>query len=169
MQQAQRNGDQRESQDQVASRQLDVAARELKKTNRSFYTISSAGHEDNAVVGARLGYRLPYRFARMSISEEGGEFRYRSEREGGAARFRATYAPVDHAIEPEPGTLEHFLTERYALFTVLRDGGVLEAEIHHRPWPLQPARADIDGSPLAAAEGVIFLPEPIDGDREILT
>ncbi|MGI8998776.1 MAG: hypothetical protein ACR2GO_03605, partial [Candidatus Limnocylindria bacterium] len=34
--------------DQLASRQLDVAARELKKTNRSFYTIGSAGHENNA-------------------------------------------------------------------------------------------------------------------------
>jgi 2-oxoisovalerate dehydrogenase E1 component len=40
--------------DQLASRQIDVAARELKKTDRSFYTISSAGHENNAVVGARL-------------------------------------------------------------------------------------------------------------------
>jgi 2-oxoisovalerate dehydrogenase E1 component len=40
--------------DQLASRQLDVAARELKKTNRSFYTIGSAGHENNAVIGARL-------------------------------------------------------------------------------------------------------------------
>ncbi len=40
--------------DQVTSRQLDVAARELKKTNRSYYTISSAGHENNGVVGARL-------------------------------------------------------------------------------------------------------------------
>ncbi|MEO5986067.1 MAG: thiamine pyrophosphate-dependent enzyme [Candidatus Limnocylindria bacterium] len=40
--------------DQLTSRQLDVAARELKKTNRSFYTIASAGHENNAVVGARL-------------------------------------------------------------------------------------------------------------------
>src|SRR5687768_2512140 len=40
--------------DQLASRQLDVAARELKKTNRSFYTIGSAGHENNAIVGARL-------------------------------------------------------------------------------------------------------------------
>ncbi|HVM25593.1 MAG TPA: thiamine pyrophosphate-dependent enzyme [Candidatus Limnocylindrales bacterium] len=40
--------------DQLASRQIDVAARELKKTNRSFYTISSAGHENNAVVAARL-------------------------------------------------------------------------------------------------------------------
>jgi len=40
--------------DQVASRQIDVAARELKKTNRSYYTIGSAGHENNAVLGARL-------------------------------------------------------------------------------------------------------------------
>jgi 2-oxoisovalerate dehydrogenase E1 component len=40
--------------DQVLSRALDVAARELKKTNRSFYTIGSAGHEQNAVVGALL-------------------------------------------------------------------------------------------------------------------
>jgi 2-oxoisovalerate dehydrogenase E1 component len=40
--------------DQLASRQIDVAARELKKTGRSFYTISSAGHEDNAAIGAQL-------------------------------------------------------------------------------------------------------------------
>src|SRR5918999_2534077 len=40
--------------DQLASRQIDVAARELKKTGRSFYTISSAGHENNAVIGAQL-------------------------------------------------------------------------------------------------------------------
>jgi 2-oxoisovalerate dehydrogenase E1 component len=40
--------------DQVLSRELDVAARELKKTNRSFYTISSAGHENNVVLGAQL-------------------------------------------------------------------------------------------------------------------
>ena len=40
--------------DQALSRALDVAARELKKTDRSYYTISSAGHEQNALVGALL-------------------------------------------------------------------------------------------------------------------
>jgi 2-oxoisovalerate dehydrogenase E1 component len=40
--------------DQVHSRALDVAARELKRTGRSFYTISSAGHEQNALLGALL-------------------------------------------------------------------------------------------------------------------
>ncbi|MGH2456057.1 MAG: thiamine pyrophosphate-dependent enzyme, partial [Candidatus Limnocylindria bacterium] len=40
--------------DMATSRALDVAARELKKTNRSFYTIGSAGHEANVVLGAQL-------------------------------------------------------------------------------------------------------------------
>jgi 2-oxoisovalerate dehydrogenase E1 component len=38
--------------DMVRSREIDVAARDLKTSGRSFYTISSAGHEMNAVVGA---------------------------------------------------------------------------------------------------------------------
>jgi 2-oxoisovalerate dehydrogenase E1 component len=40
--------------DQVTSRLLDVAARELKKRNEGFYTISSAGHENNAILGTLL-------------------------------------------------------------------------------------------------------------------
>lgn len=121
-----------------------------------------------ATLGARVGFRLPYRTATMSVEEEqeeeeaaaagseaaAGRFRYRSEREGGVARFRAVYGPVGPVFKAEPGTLEHFLTERYVLFTVLRSGAVLEAEIHHRPWPLQPAEGSVEGSQLAAAEGV---------------
>ncbi len=38
--------------DQVTSRTLDVVARELKARGVGYYTISSAGHEDNVVVGA---------------------------------------------------------------------------------------------------------------------
>jgi 2-oxoisovalerate dehydrogenase E1 component len=40
--------------DQILSRCLDVAARELKRDGEGFYTISSAGHEQNAIVGAQL-------------------------------------------------------------------------------------------------------------------
>ncbi len=40
--------------DQVTSRLLDVAARDLKAANQGFYTIASAGHEQNAVIGALL-------------------------------------------------------------------------------------------------------------------
>jgi 2-oxoisovalerate dehydrogenase E1 component len=38
--------------DQIRSRELDIAARRLRSRNVSFYTISSAGHENTAVVGA---------------------------------------------------------------------------------------------------------------------
>ena len=41
-------------QDQVRSRLLDAHSRTLKKQNQSFYTIASAGHEQNAVLGAQL-------------------------------------------------------------------------------------------------------------------
>jgi len=40
--------------DQLLSRQIDVEARRLKADGASFYTISSAGHEQNAVLGAQL-------------------------------------------------------------------------------------------------------------------
>jgi 2-oxoisovalerate dehydrogenase E1 component len=40
--------------DQVRSRTLDVVARELKARGQGFYTISSAGHEDDVVLGALL-------------------------------------------------------------------------------------------------------------------
>ncbi len=39
---------------QVISRQLDLIARELRKENRSFYTIGSSGHEGNVVLGRCL-------------------------------------------------------------------------------------------------------------------
>ena len=40
--------------DQLRSREVDVQAREMRKDDLSYYTISSAGHEQNAVVGAQL-------------------------------------------------------------------------------------------------------------------
>ncbi len=40
--------------DQIRSRVLDVVARELKAKGEGFYTISSAGHENSAVVGHQL-------------------------------------------------------------------------------------------------------------------
>jgi uncharacterized protein YqjF (DUF2071 family) len=43
----------------------------------------------------------------------------------------------------EAGTLEHVLAERYCLYTH-DEGRLWRAEIHHPPWPLQGARAEIE-------------------------
>jgi uncharacterized protein len=107
-----------------------------------------------AVTGARAFFRLPYRHASMSIETADGWTHFSSEREGGEAAITARYRPTGQASPPVPGSREAFLTERYALFTVLGSGKVLRADIHHVPWPLQPAEGEVSAEALAAAEGV---------------
>ena len=53
----------------------------------------------------------------------------------------------------EKGALEHWLSERYCLYTVVRDS-VYRAEIHHHPWPLQDATAEFSTNTMASAAGV---------------
>lgn len=97
-----------------------------------------------AVTGARTLYRLPYFHARMTIERTGDGVLYRSTRRSPDGRsFVARYRPTGRAAEPETGSLEAFLVERYCLYTVDR-GRVLRAEIHHAPWVLRPAEARIE-------------------------
>jgi uncharacterized protein YqjF (DUF2071 family) len=111
-----------------------------------------------AAAAARAFYRLPYFHARMRIERSGEWTDYRSEREGAA--FAGRYRPTGPVAAARPGTLEHFLTERYTLFTV--DGGrVLRADIDHPPWPLQPAEAQIERNTMTAPLGITLSGEPL--------
>jgi uncharacterized protein YqjF (DUF2071 family) len=53
----------------------------------------------------------------------------------------------------DPGTLEHWLTERYCLYTV-HQGRVWRGEIHHSPWALQDGFAEIELNTVAGAARV---------------
>jgi uncharacterized protein YqjF (DUF2071 family) len=89
--------------------------------------------------------------------------RYRSRRTGNrapAAEFIAHYRPTGEIFHAEPRSLDHFLTERYCLYTVNDSGRVHRAEIHHRPWPLQPAEADIRRNTMGEAAGMALPPQP---------
>jgi uncharacterized protein YqjF (DUF2071 family) len=109
-----------------------------------------------AVWGARRFLHLPYFFARMSVEVAGGDgrVRYRSRRARGPARLEAEYGPTGAPFAAAPGSLEHFLTERYCLYAAAPDGTLRRLEIHHHPWPLQPASATVDAHSLLAAGGV---------------
>jgi uncharacterized protein len=110
-----------------------------------------------AVLGARTLFHLPYFLARMnSQSEADGTVRYRSKRllTSRSVRFYASYRGLAELPWPSAqGTLEHFLTERYCLFTPHR-GRLLVGDIHHLPWPLQAAEAEISINELPAAHGI---------------
>jgi hypothetical protein len=113
-----------------------------------------------AVAIARIFYRLPYYWSQMKIEEyRPGDFHYTSSRllTRKPVHFSARYHSLgaSHKMaESRPGSLEYFLTERYCLFTTNRKGKVLRGNIHHAPWPLEEAEAEIDATELAAAHGI---------------
>jgi uncharacterized protein YqjF (DUF2071 family) len=114
-----------------------------------------------AVWAARRFFQLPYYHAEMEVREEAGRFQYRSVRRGAGPRvaFRAAYGPVAEVSEARPGTLEHFLAERYCLYTRDRAGALWRADIHHAPWPLQLASAELAENTIGDAQG-LALPGP---------
>ena len=93
-----------------------------------------------AVGAARLVYRLPYHRASIEVAHRGDWVDYASSRDGAA--LDVSYRPMGPVSPPEAGTIEHFLTERYCLYTE-HGGRLLRAEIHHPRWPLQGAEAEI--------------------------
>jgi uncharacterized protein YqjF (DUF2071 family) len=114
-----------------------------------------------AVAAARATYRLPYHRAHMAIERTGQEIRYRSRRADPAAELIVSYRPDGTVFRAPPGTLEHFLTERYCMYVVDERQRIRRADIHHPPWPLQPAVADIDSNTMAAPHGIELRGEPL--------
>jgi uncharacterized protein YqjF (DUF2071 family) len=136
-----------------------------------------------AVALARRLYFLPYFRARFTVTAANGRVEYASRRvHRGApdAELAAAYRPTGGAAAAQPGSLDHWLTERYCLYGIDRRGGLHRAEIHHAPWALQPAEAEIrrntmtlgpglplpDGPPVlhfsARLDVHVWAPEPVD-------
>ena len=118
-----------------------------------------------SVFGARTLFHLPYFPARMSRSVQATVTQYKSHRQLSsiAADYIASYGPatasVSH-IEPAQShlgfgsdPLSKFLTERYCLFT-LGFGRMLVGHIHHLPWSLEPAEAEIRLNEIPRAHGI---------------
>ena len=109
-----------------------------------------------AVLGARTAFGLAYFWAAMkSTTAADGAINYSSTRLlPRRVCFEASYRGLG-SVSPvtTPGTLEYFLTARYCLFTRYA-GRVLVAHIHHLPWPLEPAEAEIRINQLPSAHHI---------------
>jgi uncharacterized protein YqjF (DUF2071 family) len=100
-----------------------------------------------AVAIARAWFHLPYFRARMSCEERNGWIEYKCGR----------YRGVGEVFSAGSGSLEHFLTERYCLYTADHEGRLIRGEIHHAPWALQTAEAELVSNTMPEAAG-IYLP-----------
>jgi uncharacterized protein YqjF (DUF2071 family) len=109
-----------------------------------------------AVIGARMGVRLPYFRADMRMNRANNAIEYDSQRwsmHSNPAAFSATYQGVGDAAAPIPGSLDHFLTERYCLYS--SDGKrIWRGDIFHPRWSLQLGEAQIDTNSMLAAANV---------------
>jgi uncharacterized protein len=112
---------------------------------------------------ARALFHLPYFEAEQTIEDGGAPVRFASRRTEPAmprAEVAVRYAPLGEAFTPEPGSLEHFLNERYAMYTVSPDGALLRGDIHHEPWQIQRAEAEFEVNTMPEAAGVPILDAP---------
>jgi uncharacterized protein YqjF (DUF2071 family) len=111
-----------------------------------------------AVRIARSLWCLAYHFARMSLkTSENGRISYRSERlwpEPTPASCDLEYQPTGTPTKSTPGTLEHFLAERYVLYA-RRRANLYLGRVHHTPYPLQTAELNRLDESLLLASGIL--------------
>lgn len=124
------------------------------------YFLSMDASSRLAVAAARALVNLPYFTATMRLDVEGRCITLSSARRAGAARLAATYWSCAAPRQALPGTLEHFLTERYCLYATHPMRGLYRIDIHHAPWLLRPAEAQITENSMAAAASVAIEAAP---------
>ena len=128
-----------------------------------FFSLDAAS--SLAVAGARTLFHLPYFLADMKRqTASDGSVRYKSRRllTSTQANFQGSYRGLgraSHAPASLPGSIEHFLTERYCLYTS-HGSRVLVGNIHHRPWPLEQAEAEFRTNTLPQAHGLTLPSQP---------
>ena len=126
-----------------------------------FFSLDAANRL--AVVTARRWFHLPYYYARMASRRAGQTVEYTSTRThhgAPAADFTARFGPNGPEQRAARGTLEYWLTERYCLYCVDARGQLSRGEIHHAPWRLQPAVAEVQTNTLARAAGLTLPDTP---------
>jgi hypothetical protein len=104
-------------------------------------------------------FGLPYYDARMAAQQDGEAVHYRSARfQRGLSRavFSASYRPTGAIYQAEPGTLDHWLTERYCLYSARHRDRIVYGEIHHAPWALQPAEVELSENTMAEPIGIVL-------------
>lgn len=110
-----------------------------------------------AVAAARRWYQLPYFHARMTVRLQEGWIHYVSRRVCSGpspADFIGRYRPTGDVYRAERGLLQHWLTERYRLYTLGKRQQLSQGDIHHLPWPLQTAEAEFETNTMAMAQGI---------------
>jgi uncharacterized protein YqjF (DUF2071 family) len=108
------------------------------------------------VMGRLIG--LPYHHSRLSLQADGDwrEFRSEGKADGAAQRpeLRLRYRPHGSERVALPGTLEHFIVERFAMYSRTRRGTLLQGRETRPPRLIQDCAVSLFRNTLPEAAGV---------------
>jgi uncharacterized protein len=126
-----------------------------------FFSLDAANRL--AVHLARTFFHLPYYHARMFLEREPAarldaprSILYAGVRRQSAplpASYLIRATPTGSVRPAPPDTLEHFLVERYILYSAA-NGRLYQGQVHHRPYPLQSATVSSLDETLLVAAGI---------------
>lgn len=140
------------------------------ETNVRLYSVDDAGRHGvvfrsleaqwpSVVAAARVGFGVPYQWARMSVEPaeagpqpEGRTLSYRTRRHGRSGAGGRIDVEIGAPV-PDPSPLELFLTARFGLHTSIL-GRTLWVPNTHGPWPLRRARVTHLEDTLVTAAGL---------------
>ena len=93
----------------------------------------------------------------MTVNVHPADVQYeivRTHKSAPPAEFSGRYGPTSAVYYSAPGTLDHWLTERYALYGALKPDRIVFGEIHHAQWSLQSAEIELRKNTMTIASGV---------------
>lgn len=140
---------------------------DFPETNVRTYAVTPSGQRGvwfhsleasrlGAVLVARTAFRLPYMWARMSITTGPRRIRYRTRRRWPGPRGARSDLAVrigDRLADDEITPLDDFLFARWRFLDGWSDGRVIASPMRHEAWPLHAASIEHLDDELVAAAG----------------
>ncbi|MBI1880661.1 MAG: DUF2071 domain-containing protein, partial [Chloroflexi bacterium] len=124
----------------------------------AIYYLTQYADNDLYIWVARYLFQLPYHKARMTFSPQQAGFHFECHEPASGAEFVASYRPVGQPSPATPGSLEHFLLERYTLFSQSPAGKLYRGVVGHAPWPVQQIEVDIERNTIPSVMGLTLPP-----------
>ncbi len=103
-----------------------------------FYSLDC--NQPLAVNIARRAFHLPYQHAEMAANFQGNQMAFSCRRKSSDLTSNYQWQPVGDPAPAKPDSLEHFLVERYLLFTAHQiSRKILLGRVSHAPYQLRRA------------------------------
>src|SRR5699024_1170660 len=115
-----------------------------------------------AVMGAKTA-GLPYFQAKAKLRKRGKKFYFKSTRKKEKKEAcQVAYQPAGKQCYTEKGTLDYWLMERYALWSVKHDS-LIRGDIHHKQWRVQHADVTLEKQTITDPylQNNAFISEPL--------